>query len=70
MTHDALRAAERQLMQFENSVASQPQLYDKLIVDMGFGPGPTPELSLAMDASGPNHNLLANFHSDSRRQRQ
>lgn len=51
ITHDALRAAEQQLLRVENSVAVQPELYDKLMADMGFGPGPTPGLSLAMDAS-------------------
>lgn len=50
ITHDALRAAEQQLLRVENSVAVQPELYDKLMADMGFGPGPTPVLSLAMDA--------------------
>jgi ParB-like chromosome segregation protein Spo0J len=52
ITHDALRAAEQQLLRVENSVAIQPELYDKLMADMGFGAGPTPGLSLAMDASG------------------
>ena len=44
ITHAALRAAEQQLLRVENSVAVHPELYDKLITDMGFGPNP-PNLS-------------------------
>lgn len=42
ITHYALRAAEQQFVRVEISVEVQPELYDKLMADMRFGPGPTP----------------------------
>ncbi len=36
ITHDGLRAAERQLLRSENAVRVEPELYDRLMADMGF----------------------------------
>ena len=51
ITHYSLCAAEQLLLRVENSVEVQPELYDKLMHDIGFGPGKPPRLSLSSSQS-------------------